>query len=397
MSKQKLTTLYALMQGLYWMIFAAIIGYGTVYFLSLGLKAGSIGSLLAMSYVVAAILQPVVAGYSDRTTRFSLKQIYGALLVLMILILILLRFVPLARGLHIFLYLVLIVLIWVLQPLTNSFGVYYMNLGFSLNFGFARGIGSGSFAVISMWIGHMLLAYPTHILLLIALVLTGLLFINCNLFYMFRGADHPMHGMDIGNMNFRRFLRDYRNFLRMLIGIILLFTFHTYQSSYLIQIVRAVGGDESSMGNVTAIQAIVEIPAMFFSMYLVRRFGARRLIILAVYFWMLKAIGFYVAPSVFGLYGVSLLQAFSYAPLIPITIYYANEIMQEQDTFLGQSLLTTSLTLGGVVGTLSGGFLLDLYDIRTLNLTGVIVTVLGGLLIHFALHREAVSAKGDVS
>lgn len=387
MSRYNLTTLYGMMQGIYWMIFAAIIGYGTVYFLSLGLKPALIGTLFALAYVVAAVLQPLVAAYSDRTTRYSLKQIYGAILLCMLLLVVVLRFGTMDLGVHIFLYLSLIVLIWVLQPLTNAFGVYYMNLGFKLNFGVARGIGSASFAVISIWIGHLLLEQPTAVLLTIALVLIFLLFINCNLFYMVRGADRPMQGMDIGNMDFRRFFREYRPFLGMLFGIILLFTFHTYQSSYLIQIVRAVGGDASSMGNVTAIQAIVEIPAMFFSLYLVQKYGARRLIILAVYFWMLKAIGIYWAPSVVSLYAVSVLQALSYAPLIPITVYYANEVMREQDKFLGQSLLTMSLTLGGVVGTLSGGFILDIYDIKTLNLTAVAVTVLGGLIIHFALRK----------
>lgn len=387
MSRYNLTTLYGMMQGIYWMIFAAIIGYGTVYFLSLGLKPALIGTLFALAYVVAAVLQPLVAAYSDRTTRYSLKQIYGAILLCMLLLVVILRFGTMDLGVHIFLYLSLIVLIWVLQPLTNAFGVYYMNLGFKLNFGVARGIGSASFAVISIWIGHLLLEQPTAVLLTIALVLIFLLFINCNLFYMVRGADRPMQGMDIGNMDFRRFFREYRPFLGMLFGIILLFTFHTYQSSYLIQIVRAVGGDASSMGNVTAIQAIVEIPAMFFSLYLVQKYGARRLIILAVYFWMLKAIGIYWAPSVVSLYAVSVLQALSYAPLIPITVYYANEVMREQDKFLGQSLLTMSLTLGGVVGTLSGGFILDIYDIKTLNLTAVAVTVLGGLIIHFALRK----------
>lgn len=389
MSRYNLTTLYGVMQGIYWMIFAAVIGYGTVYFLSLGLKPGRIGALFASAYVVAALLQPVVAAFSDRTERYNLKQIYSAILILMLLLVMILRFAPLVQGVHLFMYLSLIVLIWVLQPLTNSFGVYYMNLGFKLNFGVARGIGSGSFAVISMWIGYLLLERSTQVLLTISLILIFLLFINCNLFYMVRGADHPMHGMDIGNMDFKRFIRDYRNFMWMLFGIILLFTFHTYQSSYLIQIVRAVGGDESSMGNVTAIQAVVEIPAMFFSLYLVKRFGARRLIFLAVCFWMLKAIGIFLASSVMGLYTVSVLQALSYALLIPITIYYANEVMHSQDMFLGQSLLTMSLTLGGVVGTLSGGFILDLYGIRTLNLTGVVVTILGGVIIWLALRQEA--------
>ena len=49
----------------------------------------------------------------------------------------------------------------------------------------------------------------------------------------------------------------------------------------------------------------------------------------------------------------------AFALYIPASVYYVNETMAPRDKFKGQAVMTATNTLGGVIGSLLGGFLLD--------------------------------------
>ena len=70
-------------------------------------------------------------------------------------------------------------------------------------------------------------------------------------------------------------------------------------------------------------------------------------------------------------------------------MYYANEIMQPQDKVKGQALMTTSTVVGGLVGNLSGGWLLDALGVRAMLTAGVAASVLGTLAVYAATRQRA--------
>ena len=66
-SKSKnLTPSYAVIQGLYWMYFAAIMSFSGFFLLSGGFTNTQIGILAAIAGLLSAVLQPVLAGYADQ-------------------------------------------------------------------------------------------------------------------------------------------------------------------------------------------------------------------------------------------------------------------------------------------------------------------------------------------
>ena len=52
-----LTARYGLIHGAYWMAYAAVSGYASLYLLDLGFSNGTIGILIALAGILSALLQ----------------------------------------------------------------------------------------------------------------------------------------------------------------------------------------------------------------------------------------------------------------------------------------------------------------------------------------------------
>lgn len=374
---------YGVLQALYWMLFAAINGFVTVFLLGQGLDESVIGLLIAGSNTVAALIQPILAGWIDRTTRYRLKDIG---LVMALGIGVLLGVSQLIPSFTVIGFLLASILIWTLQPIVNSVAVYYLNRGDKLNFGTARAAGSGFFAIMSFIVGYLIMEYGVRIIPMSGLFVAGLVGLTFHLFSMERtnNTGDPYQYVEKG----QGFWREQRFFGLFLMGIILLFTFHTFATTYLIQIVERIGGDASTMGTAAAVMAVVEIPAMIFSNQLIKRFGSRKLLVFAGFFWVIKALGIFMASSIPLLYLVFLTQGLSYAPLIPASVHFTNQVMRPGEKVFGQALVTAAFTIGGVVGSLLGGFIIRFLGVYQMMLWGVIITLIGWLIMVLAIRLQ---------
>ena len=85
-----LTGRYCLLQGSYYGVNCAVIGYASVFLLERGMSPAGIGALIAAGNVLSAVLQPMTAGIADRSGRVTLKQMIrlaaaaGAILSLLV-------------------------------------------------------------------------------------------------------------------------------------------------------------------------------------------------------------------------------------------------------------------------------------------------------------------------
>lgn len=129
---KNLTPLYAFIQGLYWMNFAAIMGYSGFYLLGSGFSNTEIGIIIAIAGILSAVLQPVLASYADRPESPSLKKFLQLLLVLQLILGISLLFCKsiLLTGV---VYGCGVTLLQLLTPFINSLGMESINQGHNLN------------------------------------------------------------------------------------------------------------------------------------------------------------------------------------------------------------------------------------------------------------------------
>jgi PPP family 3-phenylpropionic acid transporter len=390
---KSLTLHIALIQGFYWMIFCPISSYASVYLLHKDFSNQQIGWVLALNGILAVFLQPWLGALADRSRHLPLKGFIAILAFFPILMLIALNYLPL-NWLWISLFYVLtLAFMQTLQPLINSLTFQCINAGYEVSYGFTRAIGSLTFAILSSLIGLWLNSHtPDHLplfgaILFVAVFLLILFFPNLQPLRKPDTLAQPLApaGMKESTTDF---LKKYQGFLMLILGVAFLFVFHNIINSYLVQIMTPLGAQDFQLGLALTIAALCELPALFGFNFLVRRVKAQTLLQLAGIFYALRSLLFFFAASIWMINLGQVIQGVTYALIIPASVYYVDHLMKDEDKVKGQTWITGGMTLGGIIGSIVGGWMLDRFSVHALLGFGMAAAVLGSLLIVWAIRRS---------
>lgn len=400
--KQNFTFQYSLLNGSYWMCFCTIYSFASVFLLSRGFSSAKIGIVLAIGNVLAAILQPICAAFADKSKKISLQQMIRFLSAIAIVFLIVLLLLPKSLLWVGPLFLLSLSIMQILLPLINSISVQFMNKGYSINFGVARGIGSISFAGLSYVLGFLLEKYSENIIIMLSIALFSFIILSSTLLRLPNINTTPIipvpqQKKEIQNKSFGifAFLKHYKKFLCFISGMILIFLYHNAINTYLIQIMQELGGNSKDMGTSLAIAAAVELPTMLAFSFLIKKFNCSTLLKTAVIFFSIKSIFFLLAGNVLMIHFTQAFQLLSFALYIPASVYYVNEIMEEQDKVKGQALATMVMTLGGVMGNLYGGWMINLAGVKIMMLVGSLLSILGTIVVLFSVESKKQQAANQ--
>ena len=398
---KKLTLQYCILQGAYWASFCIIYSFATVFLLDRGFRNSQIGVIIAAGNILGVIFQPVFASVVDRSKTVTLHKLTAILAAVMVVLLLLLYGLPNQFLAVALIFLLTDTLLQVIQPLINSVSVYYVNQGVNVDFGAARGIGSLSYALASYLLGGLVENYGCSMILFAGILMV--LVICITVFSMpiikdavFRDKEQEMkieinadRGQSVQEKeSLLSFVGRYKYFMLTLAGVTLVFSFHNMNNSYMIQIITNVGGTSADLGRLLAIAAITEIPVMFLFSIIVKHVKSSVLLIISGIFFALKAFGYFAAGNIALMTVAAVMQMGSFAIYIPASVYYVNEVMEGQDKFKGQALMTGTNTLGGMIGSLLGGFLIDHAGVAVMNLAGLIMAVSGAVLITLFVSRQ---------
>ena len=141
-SEKKLNIDYAALQAVYWTLSGVIFCFTTVFLQFKGYSNYEIGIIFALGNIFGFVLQPLIAGYIDRSGRKSLLgciRITAALSLLLMLAVLMLpkNCLPLTAA-----YVILLAGNTLLQPLCISLSFYLESWGCRINFSMARAVGS---------------------------------------------------------------------------------------------------------------------------------------------------------------------------------------------------------------------------------------------------------------
>ena len=352
---------YRLLQGGYWMLFCAGYGYVTVYLLDWGYAAAQIGAVTAVFGLLAALGQPVLGKIADRGGRWGWKPLLLLLAGLCLAAAAALLLCP--AALKWLFYGLFLLLISSMMPLINAASFYYAGRGVAVDFGTARGIGSLSYAALSLILGQAAARLGTCCIPA-AGVLVGALVLCTALRMPYSAAPAAPQAETAKAAAKGGFVRRYPAFCVMLAAGVLMLSFHNITSTYLVQMLEAVGGDSSSLGVAMALAAVLELPVMFGFSRIIRRWRADTLLAVAGCAYALKAAVYLAAGSVAAIIAAQLLQTFSFALYAAASVYYAEATMAPCDKVTGQACISCTITVGAVLGNLLGGWVLDLAGLR---------------------------------
>ena len=366
------------LQGLYWMLFCVSSGFISLYLQGRGLSNGGIGTVTAIFGILAALLQPVLGGITDRSNRLTWRHMILILAIPYLAICVIMPFIPGAWAGAIFMGL-LILLGNTIMPFINTAHYHYSHQGEFINFGVARGIGSGLYAVLALVIGFLAERYGIEMV-----PVTGILIASLFTLVVFRmpSSRELTEKAPREKVLQKGFLLRYPAFTFMLLATLLMLTAHNILNTYLLQIIQSVGGNSSQLGIALAIQAVVEVPVLFGFSRLLKHFRPKTLMLSAAVGFALKAFMYALSGSVSMIYLIQIAQMLSFAIFASASVYYTSEAIPKEDQASGQAYMTSMMTVGTVLGSLSGGWILELSGMTTMLSVNVIIAMVG---VGFAL------------
>lgn len=380
------------------MALCMILGYANNFLLAIGLSSTMVGIVLALGNVLATVCQPILATYVDKTHADVNKiVIYCAAIVAILAVLL----VILARISFVgaVLFVILFGLLSSLMPLLNAMAFAFESHGISLNYGFARGIGSAIWAITSWGVGRLLMVFSPRLMpLFYAVVLVGMIPIVRS----FRMKDEDIvtsESREVIDVSVDEeettaivkvetedipektgtftFFKKYKKFFLFLLGLIFVYMDHTIINNFFFNVVSRIGGNASTQGNALFIAAIVELPAMLLFDQFKEKIDITTLLKLSAIMFSVKHVLTWIAPNIMIIYVAQALQFFAYAIYIPASVYYVNALFDKGDAVKGQSIATMSMTIAGVLAALTGGAMIDALGVQMTLFVGALISITG--------------------
>lgn len=399
-----LTLKYAFLHAFFWMSFASINVFAAVFLRTKNFDNTQIGMLLALAATLSIFLQPFLAYIADHAHVISLRSITLLIMILTLFLALLLLILPSSFILTLLLFGGINVFLFSLPSLLNSLSMEFINQGIPINYGLARGIGSMSFAIISLILGRLTEHMGAKILLPCFLfVFTGTTL--CTVAFKQSQKNNfisssPTKRVKLStpesssNNTFLNFFLQNKKFFIVLCGFTLLFTAHNAVNTYLINILENVGGNAADLGISLGLAAALELPIMAAFIFVVRKISCNILLKFSAFFFLLKLFFLMIATNIPMVLLSQSFQLFSYALIIPASVYYVNERMDNQNKVTGQALMgIATVGLPVTLGSLIGGSILDTFNVITLLVVGFVLTLVGFVLIIIGTTKQ--KALGD--
>ncbi|MBR0127761.1 MAG: MFS transporter [Firmicutes bacterium] len=391
--KKILNIEYGSVFGTYWMIYAIISSFASVFMLARGYSNSQIGMTLAAANILAFIMQPLIADFTDRSKRLGIIGVTEIMTALMMIF---------AIGMFVFkggtlaLCVVFVLLIGfhtVLQPLFNSLAFKLEECGIPTNYGVARAGGSLAYSIFVAILGTLvaklgIIVLPVSCEIICALMILALILTNRTFQKNMKMGHPPLPGVAVNDeaeeeeeINLIMFIKRNKMFFLVNIGVIGLFFSNAILNNYMAQIVTDINGTTEDMGRILGIMAFLEIPTMVLFKRIKRKFSCQFLLKIASIGFTVKIGLVWLATSVGMLYFAQVFQIVSFALFLPGMVYFTGEIMSRGEAVKGQALFTTMITLTTIFSSLLGGWILDIAGAKALTLIATLATAAGAVLI----------------
>lgn len=387
MKYKNLNLKYALINCFYFFLVCGTAGFANNYLQYKGLDTSVIGILLTLVNIIALIGQTTMAPIVDKSKKWNEKKYILFTLAIAIVCYALMMFIPGESAFMMVLAVVGFACASIGIPYLNSIAFIYEKVGFKINYGLGRGVGSAAYAIAALIIGQLINFKDASILPIWLLIMAVLDVIVIATLQVPEDEEETKEVKEESKVSYTAFFKKYSNIMLVVLALILLFFTHMLINNYMINIVEAIGGDAGSQGTATFIQALVELPPMFAFVYLLKKFRIDTLMIVAAISWAIKDILILIAPNMTVYYFAMILQMFSYAIVVPASVYFADQYIDSEDRNQGQTIMGAAGTIGGLLASFIGGILLSVLSVRATLYVGMAVAVLGAILMVVGVHN----------
>ena len=367
LSAKRVERHYAAVQGTYWAANCSLRGLTAVFLSYHGLTDGQIGYTSSLIYFCTITFSLLLSAWADKHPLSPLKRTISALFLLALAAAGVLYLLPLPVLLMMVVYSLDCCFHNCADSILNALMMQYVDNGIPARYGWPRGVGSITYAAMAWVLGILMERYTPNIILPVFLLLCGLSLVA--ILTMPDPGPRKLRQQS-RKISYGEILRHNPTLVLLLCACMISGMGQCAGSTFLIRVVERLGGTSEELGLAMFIQAGMELPAMFASSWLLKRFSARGLLTLSFCAGGLKILMLALVPSLPLLYGVMAFSVFCFGIFGFASVLFVNSIAGEQEKVRAQSLLSLCYTggIGGILGNLLAGALIGPLGVSTLLL-----------------------------
>ena len=346
-----------LIQALYWFGYCTYSAFMVTTLIDYGWSTTAATWAMTAMSIIVMLVQPISGYISDK--YLSDKKLSVLLLVLAVICYLLLPF-SLASGSK---PIILINMIGItisgtqVNGLLDAWIVGLKQEFQSINYGLIRGTGSLAYALSAQIAGALTTAFSHNARLWLG---AGFFLLAVFVALSFRSArrigqtgDAEKSIRQLGGKEAFKLIFSSKQYC-LLLGVSFSLLLSCSAMTTLIQLlIRDFGGTTAQIGTATAVMAASEVPLMFMMAFITKKVGFKKLLLFCSALYAVRMFITASVGTVNGLIYVQLLQGFTYAVLVPVSMNYLSIILDERvrsTAITTYTAITTSLT--GILGNL---------------------------------------------
>lgn len=383
-----LTIKYCSLMSVYWALLLPLVAFSVPYLEEEGFSSMQISVINGCRYMSMIVFQYFLGEFADRVKgRISLRSIVFVLTSLGLVCTFILYYFKAGFFLTLIIFIIFGMTYGCLIPMIESMSLAYMEKGLSLNYAFARASGAVSYFIFSIYVGFLIEKYTGRIMLIFQAIFSVIMLIN--VFVM--PDDRIWNGLELSEEKERKkkaphtavqLLRFNKKYRLYLLGCFFTMAGYGLNFAFLIDKVTLIGGTAFTLGIVTAVASLAEVPVEASFNKLRERFALDHLIVLFPIFCTLKALGTLLAGNSVTLITVQLFELFGMSIFYSSSLYFVKDNVPVEDQVKGMSLINMlAVGLGDFLSNFSAGFLKEIFGLQGLMIISVGVSAVGIIFI----------------
>jgi PPP family 3-phenylpropionic acid transporter len=166
-------------------------------------------------------------------------------------------------------------------------------------------------------------------------------------------------------------------------------------SNFLFLYMSDLGASKTMMGLALSVATLSEMPVLFFSSWMLKRWGARGLLVIGMAAYVIRAVGYSFATVPWHALALQLFHGLTFSAVWVAGVSFAGEMAPKGLGATAQGLMSSIVMgLGGIAGALIGGLMFERIGAAAMFRVSALAVFSG--LVLFLLAGRLLSARGNV-
>lgn len=354
-TKTKLLILYFLIYG----SMACFSPFLSIYMQNRNFSFTEMGMIYAVNSLVAVICQPVWGYVTDRYLNkkktLMITMIGSSIFILPFII---------AKNFYAVFMMTAVYTLFSssISSVTDACCYEIIEEKKEIQYGKVRLMGSIGYAVVALFLGMLIKKLNVNVpfILYAVLLLPGV--------YIIKALKmKSRRRMQIVNLNDLMELFKNKGFTLFIFSVLIINICMNVNGNYIVVLIQKTGGDVSNLGVLWFVIAMSELPILTFGSKIIEKYGVMTIFSASMIFYLIRFLLDSICTNYVAVIAVQIMQGITFPIYLIAALEYINEVVPPRMRTSGMTLYSAlGCGLGGFIGNIGGGIILDKTDIFSL-------------------------------